>query len=492
MKGGKTNSQNEEISAVIIAIDIEKYSCRPTTTQLLIVKTFTEYLNIFGEYDTLSTGDGVAVIVTGDKLSTYTTAIKLSKKLLKEIKEGNKRLFHQQGCTFEENGYCKKCAKFNVRIGIDQGSLIKYTDNKGRENYAGTPLNRAFRIMGLAHSNKIAINSKMFEEINNYDGHNLAGFQIASEEGFVKHGETISINRYKAGRVAPNWKRKLNSLFNQKLKAAKINGLLCEIPILKLANISQTKKAPSQIDSVQNAPHTDDPHAFAGKIESGTWHYIPVKYSDINKERNSKKEKAQKVIYSTVLVICRETKEILLHKRGSVTRYKDCFHVFGGGFMPEMDGYLHNDKDNLLKTAMREILEETGLTVQWDKNVKLLHVETTAGGEELLFLGMNVTKENVEYIQKFHKETWEGKVETIKFDKFPGFLLAKNKKWSEAGMVAILSWLALGAPGGEAETRFGKETPQELFSRVHKELLHRFENKCLEYKYEVGLFYKRP
>lgn len=494
----------------VVAVDIEKYSLRDTVSQLKIINLFTEHLEKMKKLYTMTllpTGDGVAVIFQ-DLTPSNKLPLRFAFDLLKEIDANNtKPECKHKRCDFEVKGYCR-CNKYNIRIGINSGDVIIYKDINDRENFAGKPLNNAFRIMGLSYRNKLAISKETYNNIKSFDSETRPNIGIVEDSVLVKHGKQIPIYRFEPPKVAMNYIKKLNKLFCNELKAAKFIKELDDIPSLlpasdEVPNFDDKLKEWLGDDYQQkigklkkkfeDEKRPNDPHAIsAKKIEDSKWHYYTTDYATIAALREEGGEKPN-VIYSTVIVFCVENKEIYLHKRKKGTRYAGCYHVFGGGYMPASSPNKLFDNYSLIKTAMREILEETGLSIQWNKKVKMGHVKLIEDNEdssdEFVLFGVNVTPDNVAHAKETHRETWEGVVKSISFNELHGYLLSKKNRWCSTGMVILLSWLALGAPGCEPETRFGRYTAQKLFETVLTELTERQKKGELLYDNKKGLYY---
>lgn len=492
----------------VVAVDIEKYSLRNSKCQHNIIKVFIEHLrcakNNFEKRKEnitfLSTGDGVAVVFKNEKQSND-ISLKFSFDLLRKIKVHNKSVYCVS-CKFELNGFCPKCAKYNIRLGIESGDVIQYDDINDKLNFAGKPLNNAFRIMGVSHRNSIAIAKGLLDSIRQFKNKSISGFSQDHKDEFVivKHNEPISIYRQNSFRANKNSKRRLNNLFWRHLCATKLDALQI-IPALSppekdtetIGNIL-SKHLGNDYQKIINEVKDDfikdgrlnDPHAFCIKIDDGTWRYHAVDYATIIALRKYSSYKP-KVIYSTVVVLCADKREIYLHRRGKTTNFASCWHVFGGGFMPKLNKFHQSDKESLLQTAMREVLEETGLSIQWNKrSTRIIQLETSYGIETVL-LACNVTPDNVDHIKK---ETWEGSVFKISFNQLYNYLLNKRNRWCPTGMVSLLYWLAVGTPGCEPDTRFGNYNAQELFDIVIQELEKRYTDGRLKYDEKKGIYFK--
>ena len=154
----------------VIAVDIEKYSLRDTVSQLKIINLFTEHLKKMKKCYTMTllpTGDGVVVIFKGLPQSDW-LPLKFAFDLLKKIDANNTKIECEcKQCDFEVKGYCR-CNKYNIRIGINSGDVIIYKDINDGDNFAGKPLNNAFRIMGLSYRNKLAISKETFNNIKSF------------------------------------------------------------------------------------------------------------------------------------------------------------------------------------------------------------------------------------------------------------------------------------------------------------------------------------
>ena len=71
---------------------------------------------------------------------------------------------------FQENKYCD-CHKssYFLRYGVSIGELVVYNDLNNHENYAGTPINMASRVMGLAKkANQVALTEEAYQYLNEF------------------------------------------------------------------------------------------------------------------------------------------------------------------------------------------------------------------------------------------------------------------------------------------------------------------------------------
>jgi len=90
------------------------------------------------------------------------------------------------------------------------------------------------------------------------------------------------------------------------------------------------------------------------------------------------------VITANVLVVCKETRQVLIHKRSFKSKhYPNVLSNFGGSFMPETKIIKDNSRiydKNLFATAAREFHEETRIKIEEDISKEQLKKCTTQLG----------------------------------------------------------------------------------------------------------------
>ncbi|MBF0378135.1 MAG: adenylate/guanylate cyclase domain-containing protein [Desulfamplus sp.] len=197
----------------VIFLDIEKYSQRRTLTQIEIIDSFThllgaalkstaqkyiEYsqaneLNLQHDVIALPTGDGAAVIFSFDGL--HDMHLYFAKELLKVTHENNTK----NSCEkFNEYGWCNCHPCYNLRIGISEGRGIIFKDLNGNYNAAGSVLNLAARVMGLADRNQIIFTEEAFHQIvDMVDDPHLVDHFTRYDQVSIKHNLKINVYQYK-------------------------------------------------------------------------------------------------------------------------------------------------------------------------------------------------------------------------------------------------------------------------------------------------------
>lgn len=223
---------------------------------------------------------------------------------------------------------------------------------------------------------------------------------------------------------------------------------------------AQIKKFRAQIKK-KNRPN--DAHAIV--VGSPTWECDPVtfhaqtlEYAGV-KTLRAEGEKPP-LLSSCVVLVCRETRQLILHRRDEdVATMQGMLHTMGGAYVPP--GGVAPDRFSLKSTAHREVHEESQIEISTASEVPMmLCEELSTGFIQLVLLGMPVTKAAVGAIS----DNWEGAVAPIGFDDLPAVLF--SSKWAPSGKGHVLAWLALGAPGAGPRPKFGKHSPDDLFNIV--------------------------
>lgn len=158
------------------------------------------------------------------------------------------------------------------------------------------------------------------------------------------------------------------------------------------------------------------------------------------------------------LVVCTETKEVILQRRSEESRdYPYALHVFGGSYSPRYD------RNSLVHTARRETLEESGLTIDITKIPAMMLVrELDIRFVQLVLLGMQVSRRMVADASP-NPEGWPTR---IKFDDLDD-ILTGTESWVPSAKAHILGWLALGAPVFDGPCpRFRGLSGQKLFESI--------------------------
>jgi hypothetical protein len=235
---------------------------------------------------------------------------------------------------------------------------------------------------------------------------------------------------------------------------------------------------PNIKESLNANNRPNDPHAVL--INEPTWAdaNVSLKVKGLefaeamaHLQANPNVEPKMKMISANAVIVCPELRCIVLHRRNPESRtYPSRLHTVGGGYMPTGIGP-KNDNYSIKRTVIREIQEETSLTLTFDKVPNLLIMEELENGWiQVAFLGLSISAAQARDIHKYSSEH-EGEPERIDFADLP-FRLG-DPDWVPTGKAAVLTWLALGAPGAGAYARFGKgrfwkATPKEVLDEVLK------------------------
>lgn len=180
------------------------------------------------------------------------------------------------------------------------------------------------------------------------------------------------------------------------------------------------------------------------------------------------------IISACVVLLCAERRELYLHRRDpssatfgsdSVGDQRPFLHTLGGGYAPP--GLSEKEDDDLIETARREVEEETNIRfLRTDDTRMMLSKELKTGFIQLVLLGVNTTRAEV----RRNKNSWEGKIVIVDFDRLPEKLFSSDEKWVPSGRAHVLAWLGLGAPPLGPEVKFDGYSARELFAKAMEEL----------------------
>ena len=168
------------------------------------------------------------------------------------------------------------------------------------------------------------------------------------------------------------------------------------------------------------------------------------------------------LISANALLVCADTKELVLHRRSEQSRdHPHALHTFGGAYMPPGVDGRDFDHDSLIKTARRETAEESGIGIDITKiPAMLVGSEPAIRFMHLALLGMQVSKEALDLACKND----EGAPTRVRCDEL--FQRLTSDSWVPAGKAQVLAWLALGAPTPSGLMRFAECSGQQLFNRI--------------------------
>ena len=208
----------------------------------------------------------------------------------------------------------------------------------------------------------------------------------------------------------------------------------------------------------------NDPHALL--VETPLWHAnhlnFDIKTIDFAGILALREEGLKpKILSANAILICPDTEELLVHVRSNKSdTYPSKIHIFGGAYMPTTQNNVAPDRGGFKSTLVREILEETQLSITFGGKVPLLITEELETGFiQVNFLGVCIDEEMLEDLDS----NWEGTIQRISFSQINDFLADKGISIVPSGRAMILSWLALGAPGTKFRQRFGNYSAKDIF-----------------------------
>ena len=151
----------ERRRASYVFLDVVQFSKRTPEAQSEIVHGLNRtVLSALEEYDVkaeerllLPTGDGLAIALLGDVFDLH---LKLALCILKNVEEFN--------ISVADSDLPHK-RRFQIRIGLNQGTDILVTDINERPNLAGAAINLAFRIMDLADGGQILVGQQVYNDL---------------------------------------------------------------------------------------------------------------------------------------------------------------------------------------------------------------------------------------------------------------------------------------------------------------------------------------
>jgi len=167
-------------------------------------------------------------------------------------------------------------------------------------------------------------------------------------------------------------------------------------------------------------------------------------------------------ITSGALICCSETQHVVYMRRSSKGHtFPSHFHHFSGAFEAETD-LEPGDSNDLLRTAQREIHEETGylLDPKHFQAASLL-IEGGTGYFQYLFLGVDVSKE--QRLQM--RPSGEGVLVDFKFDELADRLC--SEPFVPTCILQSMIWLSLGAPTS-SKGSFSTRTARRQYDALMK------------------------
>ncbi len=161
--------------AHVLFLDIVGYSQGTTTAQSKFLGDLTDAVNGTPTYASakannsvlaLPTGDGMALLYSGDVVSAARSAVETAKAL-------------------------KQKPELKVRMGIHSGLIQRQKDITGRENVVGEGINTAQRIMDFADPGHILLSAQYANWLRQFD--DWAPYVAEIGEGTAKHGLKLGV-----------------------------------------------------------------------------------------------------------------------------------------------------------------------------------------------------------------------------------------------------------------------------------------------------------
>lgn len=165
------------------------------------------------------------------------------------------------------------------------------------------------------------------------------------------------------------------------------------------------------------------------------------------------------LISASALMICAESREVLLHRRSQKSAtYPMHLHTFGGAYCPAKPRN-EGDRGSVRRTVIREVNEEACIAAPINQNdIFFCLKEKKTGFIQFLFIGCCINKFDKEFI----KSNYEGNATWIGFDDIEKKMRSDDKIVPSC-RAAILLWLGVGAPGAKKDSFFSGKNPQKLF-----------------------------
>lgn len=163
-------------------------------------------------------------------------------------------------------------------------------------------------------------------------------------------------------------------------------------------------------------------------------------------------------VSANVVVVCPSRNCLVMQRKGNVAHpshpHTGLIHTFGGGYLAPRNKAV-NDLGRLLRTARREVFEESNLSLSHDligePPPAIILKQDFLSFFQYAYLGWPISAAELDSRNTGNPE---GGVEHIEFKDLPE-LLEQPDRWASAGAMAALMWLGLGAPGAPLDAKFG-------------------------------------
>jgi len=184
----RSQSQADVIDSYMACLE----SARKASAQQFIEYSEANRVNFVSDVIYLQSGDGTAVCFPFDGL--HDVHLHFAKQLLKSVHEHNTG----QACDkFTEQGWCNCHSGFNISIGVSEGKGILYRDVNSAYNIAGSVINMAARVMGLAGNNQIIFTEDAYHQIiDMVDDPHLDEQFLEFKNAKIKHNHKIIVYQY--------------------------------------------------------------------------------------------------------------------------------------------------------------------------------------------------------------------------------------------------------------------------------------------------------
>jgi len=176
--------------AYYVFLDVVQFSKRTPEAQSQIVQELNKIVlgalqakDLKPDVDCLllPTGDGMCIALMGEVFDLH---LKLALYLLENIETYN---------IAAEDVPLPTRRRFEVRIGINEGTDILVTDIRGNRNLAGAAINQAFRIMDVADGSQIVVSQAVYGNLHLFEDY-LNKFRHFEAE--IKHNEKIPVYQF--------------------------------------------------------------------------------------------------------------------------------------------------------------------------------------------------------------------------------------------------------------------------------------------------------
>lgn len=284
--------------------------------------------------------------------------------------------------------------------------------------------------------------------------------------GILWRASRMRLSSY-AARPTPRWDVRLNRAYAGRAEVIRRVQAEPEIEVLNAASpldAEQNQYAEVQRQLLASEGKPNDLHGLMSGIPD--WdcdrirlRVIPVDYASVLSLRKHGERPA--VLSASAVILCPETRQILLHRRSPESAtYPEALHTIGGAYQPSTGIRASTDHRSLLATLEREVLEESGLRISVsDAPTMVLAREIDTGFVQLVVLGATVRREQIQHLE----DSWEGDVTLFGVDQVPDLVL---HQLTPSGALHVMAWLAFGAPGLGINRRIAGASPRRLFANL--------------------------